>query len=210
MTSALAGLGIIKILSKVNLKSVANTKKIRALVLTGLIGWMALTTTFAYPAPENNFKMQEVFWEAEFAGVDFIIFSENLSHPTFIEGQDIMIDADWRLSAIVEGYGGMVSTFEQGNKSWMTNFIYKNESQRPSFLKNTSPWDISMDVDYVFITRIYNDVGYHIGWPVYGGENDNWFRDFPDITGWLPFNPNLHRVYSNHLMYILLPFQTSS
>ncbi|MCK5159349.1 MAG: glycosyltransferase family 39 protein, partial [Candidatus Heimdallarchaeota archaeon] len=124
----LPAIAIFNILKKVKLR------KWKAVTLIALIGAMALTTTYSYPKPENNWGQQEVYWQAEFAAIDFIIFVENLSYPSWVEGQNIVVDSDFRLAAIVEGYGNLGATFEIGNASWLTTILLANETNRTNLV----------------------------------------------------------------------------
>ncbi|MHA1155272.1 MAG: ArnT family glycosyltransferase, partial [Candidatus Heimdallarchaeota archaeon] len=196
----LVGYGVTKIVSKVN------TKKLKTLALVSLIGSMCITITFAYPAPSDNFYMQEVFFNAEFSAVDYVIIYENLEHPTWIDGENILVDCDWRLAAIVEGYGGLESAFDRQELSWLRAFLLTNETLQDEYIVSTSPWDVSTKLDYIFITDSYFDEAYQLGWPAYGGENEFWFTQFPEIKNLMPLNPYVHRIYCNDITYILVPF----
>ena len=198
----LPAIAIFNILKKVKLR------KWKAVTLIALIGAMALTTTYSYPKPENNWGQQEVYWQAEFAAIDFIIFVENLSYPSWVEGQNIVVDSDFRLAAIVEGYGNLGATFEIGNASWLTTILLANETNRTNLVANTSPWEIYPEIDYIFISQIMYKDGYIVGWAVYGGENDDFIKKYPDISQLIPLNPYVHRIYDNGFSVLFLPFNS--
>jgi len=198
----LSAIAIFNILKKVKLQ------KWKALTLIALIGAMALTTTYSYPKPENNWGQQEVYWQAEFAAVDFIIFVENLSYPSWVEGQSIIVDSDFRLAAIVEGYGNLEATFDIGNASWLTTILLANETNRTDLVSNTSPWEIYPEIDYIFTSQIMYRDGYIIGWAVYAGENENFIKKYPDISQLIPLNPYIHRIYDNGFSVLFLPFNS--
>ncbi|MHA1170912.1 MAG: hypothetical protein ACTSQ3_02385, partial [Candidatus Heimdallarchaeota archaeon] len=198
----LSAIAIFNILKKVKLQ------KWKAVTLIALIGAMALTTTYSYPKPENNWGQQEVYWQAEFAAIDFIIFVENLSYPSWVEGQNIVVDSDFRLAAIVEGYGNLGATFEIGNASWLTTILLANETNRTNLVANTSPWEIYPGIDYIFTSQIMYRDGYIVGWAVYGGDNDDFIRKYPDISQLIPLNPYVHRIYDNGFSVLFLPFNS--
>ena len=198
----LSSIAIFNILRKVKLQ------KWKAVTLIALIGTMALTTSYSYPKPENNWGQQEVYWQAEFAAVDFIIFVENLSYPSWVEGQNILVDSDFRLAAIVEGYGNLEATFDIGDASWLTTILLANETSRTNFVTNTSPWEIYPEIDYIFTSQIMYRDGYIIGWAVYAGENVDFIKKYPDISQLIPLNPFIHRIYDNGFSVLLLPFNS--
>jgi len=198
----LSAIAIFNILKKVKLQ------KWKAVTLIALIGAMALTTTYSYPKPENNWGQQEVYWQAEFAAIDFIIFVENLSYPSWVEGQNIVVDSDFRLAAIVEGYGNLGATFDIGNASWLTTVLLANETNRTNLVANTSPWEIYPGIDYIFTSQIMYRDGYIVGWAVYGGDNDDFIRKYPDISQLIPLNPYVHRIYDNGFSVLFLPFNS--
>jgi hypothetical protein len=198
----LSSIAIFNILRKVKLQ------KWKAVTLIALIGTMALTTSYSYPKPEYNWGQQEVFWQAEFAAIDFIIFVENLSYPSWVEGHNILVDSDFRLAAIVEGYGNLEATFDIGDASWLTTILLANETSRTNFVTNTSPWEIYPEIDYIFTSQIMYRDGYIIGWAVYAGENVDFIKKYPDISQLIPLNPFIHRIYDNGFSVLLLPFNS--
>ena len=197
-----AALGIVWIIKRVN------KRHWKAVALVGLICSMGLTISFAYPKPEHNWGQQEIYWDAEFSAIDHIVYGEGLAYPQWIEGRNIIVDCDFRLGAIVEGYGSLESTFEQKNTSWLTYILLANDSLRNNLVTTTSPLQICGETDYVFISEVMFSDGYIIGWAAYGDGNDDWLRNYPEIRYILPLNPYLHRIYDTKISTLFLPFAT--
>jgi hypothetical protein len=197
-----AALGIYWIIKKVN------KQKWKAVALVGLICSMGLTISFAYPKPEHNWGQQEVYWDAEFSAIDYIVYGEGLAYSQWIEGQNIVVDSDFRLGAIVEGYGSLEATFKQRNASWLTYILLANDSLRNNLVATTSPLQICGETDYVFISDVMFRDGYIIGWASYGDGKDDWLRNYPEIRYVLPQNPYLHRIYDTKISTLFLPFAT--
>jgi hypothetical protein len=197
-----AALGMYWILKKVN------KRQWKAISLIGLIAATGLTMTYAYPKPEHNWGQQEVFWDAEFSALDYITAGEGLTYPQWIEGQDIVIDCDFRLGAIVEGYGNMQTTFEHEsrNASWLTLILLTNATLRNNRLITTSPWQLPGGTDYVFISEIMYRDAYLTGWAIYGEDNSDWSQKYPNIKSVIPLNPYMHRIYDTKISTIFLPF----
>ena len=93
-----AALGIYWIIKRVN------KRKWKAVAMVGLICSMGLTISFAYPKPEHNWGQQEIYWNAEFSAIDYMVYGEGLEYPQWIEGQNIVVDSDFRLGAIISGF----------------------------------------------------------------------------------------------------------
>jgi len=199
-----AALGMVWIIKRVN------KRKWKAVALVGLICSMGLTTTYAYPKPEHNWGQQEVYWNAEFSALDYIVYVEGLEYPQWIEGQNIVVDSDFRLAAIVEGYGNLGATFEHEsrNASWLTFILRANDTLRNDLIVSTSPLQIYGETDYVFISEVMFRDGYITGWAVYGDENEAWVLKYPQIKSILPLNPFMHRIYDTKISTLFLPFAT--
>ena len=199
-----AALGMVWIIKRVN------KRKWKAVALVGLICSMGLTTTYAYPKPEHNWGQQEVYWNAEFSALDYIVYGEGLEYPQWIEGQNIVVDSDFRLAAIVEGYGNLGATFEHEsrNASWLTFILRANDTLRNNLIVTTSPLQIYGETDYVFISEVMFRDGYITGWAVYGDENEAWILKYPQIKNILPLNPFMHRIYDTKISTLFLPFAT--
>ena len=129
-----------------------------------------------------------------------------MSYPSWVDGQNIIVDSDFRLAAIVEGYGNLGATFEIGNASWLTMILLANETYRTDLVANTSPLEIYPEIDYIFTSQIMYRDGYIVGWAVYGGDNDDVIKKYPDISQLIPLNPYVHRIYDNGFSALFLPF----
>jgi len=197
-----SALGIFWIVKRVN------KRQWKAVALIGLITATGLTMTYAYPKPEHNWGQQEIYWDAEFSALDYIVAGEGLTYPQWVEGQNVVVDSDFRLAAIVEGYGNLDSTFEHesGNASWLTHILLTNETIRNARLIATSPWTLYGGTDYVLISEIMYRDGYITGWAVYGEDNTDWIQKYPNIKSVIPLNPYMHRIYDTKISTIFLPF----
>ncbi|MFW9924133.1 MAG: glycosyltransferase family 39 protein [Candidatus Thorarchaeota archaeon] len=180
-------------------------QKLQAIGLIGLLGVMGLTISYAYPDPQYNFGQQEVYWDAEFETIDYILYVKDVEFPILQFGHTVVIDTDFRLSAILQGYGGLNVTFELRGYSWLTPIVFMNESTLYTYVTNSTPSLLYEDIDFIEISRIMWDVGYITGWAVYGDDNDDWIVKFPDIIDILPLNPHISRVYDNKITFLLLP-----
>ncbi len=181
-----------------------NTRKLKALALIGLAGSMALTMTYAYPKPENNWGQQEIYWNAEFKTVDFItlyVYAPN--NTVFNSSCPITIDADLRLSLIIEGYGGLDATYGYNRTSWLTKLLFLENESLIAFVNSSKPTAINKKIDYIFISIVMMEDGYITDWANYGTVKDNWIMKFPDISDIIPLNPYLHRIYNNGITYLL-------
>ncbi|MGC9780287.1 MAG: glycosyltransferase family 39 protein [Candidatus Heimdallarchaeota archaeon] len=194
----LATIGIMKIVESINIR------KFKAIALIGLAGSMALTMTYAYPKPENNWGQQEIYYDAEFKAVDFLslyVYAPN--NTVFNSSCPITIDADLRLSLIIEGYGGLDATYGYNRTSWLTKLLFLENESLIAFVNSSRPTAINKKIDYIFISIVMMEDGYITDWANYGTVKDNWIIKFPDISDIIPLNPYLHRIYNNGITYLL-------
>ncbi|MHA1187045.1 MAG: glycosyltransferase family 39 protein [Candidatus Heimdallarchaeota archaeon] len=195
-----AAMGVIWILKKVN------KRKWKAVALIGLIATTGLTMSFAYPKPEYNWGQQEVYWDAEFSAIDYMVYGEGLEYPQWIEGQNVIVDCDFRLGAIVMGYGSLASTFYKRDASWLKYILFANDTLRDNIVVTTSPLQICDKINYVFISDVMFDDAYMLGWASYGSGTDDWLSNYPEIRNILPLNPFMHRIYDTKISTVFLPF----
>ena len=196
----LATYGIYSIIKKIR------KGPIKTIMLLSLIGSMAITMTFAYPKPENNWGQQEIFFKAEFSTIDFLsnyLYTPN--NTVWEKNCPILIDADLRACLLIEGYGGFDATFGQSGSSWLQKIITIQEQQNRSlFVQTISPADINANLDIIFITNIMYTEGFITNWADYGSSKDNWIVKLPDISKDLSINPYLTKIYCNDIVYLLL------
>lgn len=193
-------LGIIWIIKKID------KRKWKAIALIGLISTTGLTMSFAYPKPEYNWGQQEVYLDAEFSAIDYVVYGEGLVYPQWMEGQDIIVDCDFRLGAIVESYGSLKSTFASSNTSWLKFILLANDTLQNNLVITTSPFQINGQTNYVFISDVMFDEAFILGWASYGSGNSDWLKKYPEIRNIIPQNPYLHRIYDTKISTIFLPF----
>jgi len=198
----LAAIGIIYLVKKVKMK------KLKAVILLCLIGTMTTTMTFAYPAPENNFGQQEIYSEAEFCTIDFLVLYRYQPNNTVYypySANQILVDSDLRISLILEGYGGIDASFCRNSSSWLVQVFRLRLQNYSCFVATFSPKLINSRIDYIYVSRVMFVDGFHSGWADYGSEKDNWIIRLPDICISIPLNPYISRIYDSNLTYLLLP-----
>ncbi len=181
------------------------TRKIKALVLISLTGFMALTLSYSHPKPENNWNIQEVYWDAEFATMDYLILYGNAPNNTiWHDNTGPQVDCDFRIAALVEGITGFEATFEENGTSWLREIVFMNKSLLEDFVANSSIKILNPKIKYIIINDVLMNSGYHLGWIVYGEDNDNLITKFPDISQFLPLNPNINRIMDNKITLMLI------
>jgi len=183
-------------------------KKLKAVILLCLIGTMTTTMSYAYPAPENNFGQQEIYCEAEFCTIDFLVLyryqpNNTVNYP--YAANQILVDSDLRISLILEGYGGIDASFCRNSSSWLIQVFRLRLQNYTDFIITFSPKLISNRIDYLYVSRVMFVDGFHSGWANYGSEKDNWIIRLPDISTSIPLNPYISRIYDSNLTYLLLP-----
>ncbi len=196
---ALSAIAIIKIIEKINLR------KFKALALIGLTLFATSTLSYSHPTPENNWNTQEIYWDAEFATVDFLImYSQPPNNTIWKSNLDIIVDCDFRFAAIVEGISGMQTTIEHG-RSWLMTILFLNETYLPVFVNSTSPLSVNSMINYVVINDVIKNNGFMTGWAAYGEDNIDWIKKLPDISLLLPINPHINRIYDTKITILLSP-----
>ena len=198
----LAAIGIIYMVKKVKMK------KLKAVILLCLIGTMATTMSYAYPAPENNFGQQEIYKDAEFCTIDFLVLYRYQPNNTVYNqssANQILVDSDFRISLILEGYGGIAASFSRNRSSWLVQVFILRLQNYSYFVTTTSPKLINNGIDYIYVSRVMFVDGFHSGWADYGSEKDNWIIRLPNISTSIPLNPYISRIYDSNLTYLLLP-----
>ncbi|HUU79114.1 MAG TPA: hypothetical protein VMX55_12270 [candidate division Zixibacteria bacterium] len=196
----LSAFGIAKIIKKIN------TRKLKAIGLIALTGFMGLTMCYSYPTAENNWGTQEVFWEAEFSTVDFfIVYVDTQNQTIWSNLGEIKVDTDFRFAAILEGISGVDSVFDNSGYSWLRKTLYSNESELFDFVTTVTPHSLNQKIDYIVITEAMIRDGFMTGWASYAEDNDNWVKKFPNVTAMIPLNPGIHRIYDTKISIILIP-----
>jgi len=198
----LAAIGIIYLVKKVKMK------KLKAVILLCLIGTMTTTMSFAYPAPENNFGQQEIYREAEFCTIDFLVLYRYQPNNTVYypyTGNPILVDTDFRISIIIRGYSGIDASFCTNSSSWLIRVFRLRLQNYSYFVATSSPKLVNNRIDYIYVSRVMFVDGFHSGWANYGSEKDNWIIRLPDISTSIPLNLYISRIYDSNLTYLLLP-----
>ena len=198
----LASIGIIYLVKNVKMK------KFKAVILLCLIGTMTTTMSFAYPAPENNFGQQEIYRDAEFCTIDFLVLyryqpNNTVNYPN--SADQILVDSDLRISLILEGYSGIEASFSRNSSSWLIQIFRLRLQNYSDFVSTFSPKLISLRIDYIYVSKVMFVDGFHSGWANYGSEKDNWIIRLPDISTSIPLNQYIYRIYDSDLTYLLLP-----
>ncbi len=197
----LVAIAVIKFYKKINKRS------LKAVALIGLSIFMATSMSYSYPSAENNWGTQEVFWDAEFSSIDFfILYADSPNETLWSNNWEPKIDCDFRYAAILEGLSGMDSVFDNSGQSWLRLILFANESTRINYATNLSPKFANQRIDYIVITEVSIQDGFIKGWAIYGEDNDNWVLKFPDISSYVPLNPNINRIYDSVFAIVLLPF----
>jgi len=196
----LAAIAVFGILKKINIR------KYKAILLVCLIGSIAATLSYSHPKPENNWNTQEIYWDAEFKTVDFLIVysytpNNTVWEPTY---SDVVVDCDFRFSAIVEGISGIQTTFEYG-RSWLMNVLFTNETYLSEYLNNSSPLLVNSKIKYILINDVMKKDGFMTGWAAYGEDNIDWIKKLPDMSSNLPFNPHISRIYDTKITILFVP-----
>ncbi|NPE09698.1 MAG: hypothetical protein GNW80_15540 [Asgard group archaeon] len=198
----LAAIGIIYLVKKVKMN------KLKAVILLCLIGTMTTTMSFAYPAPENNFGQQEIYREAEFCTIDFLVLYRYQPNNTVFypyPANQVLVDSDFRISLIIEGYSGIDATYSTKSSSWLIQVFILRLQNYSYFVATSSPKLVDNRIDYIYVSRVMFVDGFHSGWADYGSEKDNWIIKLPDISTSIPMNPHISRIYDTNLTYLLLP-----
>ncbi|HUT82291.1 MAG TPA: hypothetical protein VMZ29_13900 [Candidatus Bathyarchaeia archaeon] len=196
----LSTIAIVYLVKKVNIR------KLKVLALIGLTGSMVLTLSYSHPKPENNWGSQEVFWQAEFDTVYFLIsYSDPPNNTIWQHNYPIQVDCDFRISVIVRGIGGFDTTINGHGASWLLQLIFLNETTIYDFVANSSIKALNPNIDYVIINDVIFNTGFHTNWISYGEDNDNWIVKIPDIRRTIPMNPLINRIYDNNIATILRP-----
>lgn len=194
----LACMGIAKIISKIN------KRKMKTLAIIGLIGSLALTLTYSYPKPENNWSQQEIYWDAEFKTIDFIVaFSYTPNNTVLTDDCPITVDADLRLTQIIEGYGGIDGTHGYNWTSWLTRMLWLENESLVEFITTSRPTEVNVNIDYIYISRVMLVDGYLTDWANYGTSKDHWVNTLPFNGTMLPLNPYIARIYDTKITYLL-------
>ena len=183
-------------------------KKLKAVILLCLIGTMTTTMSFAYPVPENNFGQQEIYREAEFCTIDFLVLYRYQPNNTVFyphSANQILVDSDFRISLILEGYSGIAASFSRNSSSWLLQVFILRLQNYSYFVTTSSPKLVNNGIDYIYVSRVMFVDGFHSGWANYGSEKDNWIIRLPDISTSIPLNQYISRIYDNNLTYLLLP-----
>ncbi|MHA2011429.1 MAG: hypothetical protein ACTSWG_03625 [Candidatus Helarchaeota archaeon] len=198
----LASYAVYRILLKID------RRKLRAVVLLSLIGSVGLTMTFAYPKPANNWGQQEIYFAAEFSTVDFLVnYYYSPNNTVWSPDCPAVIDADLRLSLILEGYGGLRATYSHPRTSWQYQVLIRNETARSEFLQTVCPRSLNEELNFFFFSKVMFIDGYITDWANYGTTKEHWIVKFPAITGDLLLNPYIERIYSNGFTFLLYPKQ---
>lgn len=183
-------------------------RKLRAVTLLALIGSVALTMTYACPKPADNWGQQEIYFAAEFSTVDFLVnYYYSPNNTLWSPACPVVIDADLRISLIIEGYGGLRATYSHPQASWQYQVLIRNETARSEFLQSIYPRSVNDELNFIFFTRVMFVYGYITDWANYGTTKENWIVKFPEISSDVLLNPYIERVYSNGFTFLLYPKQ---